>query len=41
MVDGEAVLDLGDDAVIRILHDRVVAALTPRRVLLGDVLAEV
>jgi len=41
MVDGAAALDLGDDAVVRVLHDRVVAALAPRRVLLGDVLAEV
>jgi hypothetical protein len=41
MVDGASVHYLGDDAVIRILHDRVVALLTPRRILLGDALAEV
>jgi len=41
IVNGQSVLDLGDDAVGRLLDDRVPAVLTPRRVLLGDALGEV
>jgi hypothetical protein len=40
-MDGEVVLDLGDDAVVGILHDGVIAAFTPRRVVFCDVFAEV
>jgi hypothetical protein len=40
-MDGKIVLNLGDDAVIGILHDRVVAAFTPRCVVFGDAFTEV
>jgi hypothetical protein len=40
-MDGEVVLDLGDNAVIGVLHDRVVTAFAPRRIVFSDALAEV